>query len=92
MEAITTTQHPVGPLRTTAKTNRSLWLPVAILTILFCLTPSTSERLASLSGSACNITVRDPSYSVQVFNSDPMILYIKNFLSTDEIAHIVDSV
>lgn len=36
--------------------------------------------------------VRELPYQVQVFSTDPMILYIRDFLSPDEISHITKSV
>jgi hypothetical protein len=33
--------------------------------------------------------VQEPIYQVQVFSIDPVILYIKDFLSKDEISHIL---
>ncbi|KAH9985965.1 hypothetical protein F4779DRAFT_624334 [Xylariaceae sp. FL0662B] len=36
--------------------------------------------------------IQEPAYQVQVFNTDPVILYIKDFLSKGEIAHIVKNV
>ncbi|KAF5024434.1 hypothetical protein F66182_3520 [Fusarium sp. NRRL 66182] len=36
--------------------------------------------------------VKEVPYQVQVFSSDPMILYIKDFLSPDKVSHITRSV
>ncbi|GAB0139119.1 hypothetical protein EsDP_00007334 [Epichloe bromicola] len=36
--------------------------------------------------------VREPNYQVQVFKADPVVLYIHNFLSKDEIRYIVNLV
>ena len=32
----------------------------------------------------------DPGYQVQIFSRDPLIIYIRNFVRSDEIAHLLD--
>jgi hypothetical protein len=36
-------------------------------------------------------TVGETPYHVQAFNNDPMVLYIRDFLSKDELSHIIRS-
>lgn len=37
-----------------------------------------------------NMNHEDQKYQVQIFSRDPLIVYIRNFVSSVEIAHLLD--
>ncbi|KAF4495391.1 Prolyl 4-hydroxylase, alpha subunit [Fusarium agapanthi] len=75
--------------RATSLSTALLCTGLIALVLAYCSNALQSPHLSSwCSGSH----VREVSYQVQVFSTDPIILYIRDFLSPDEVSHITKSV
>ena len=82
--------------------SRALFILVAVAGGLFAFTGPTLPDFGTLTtavGHAIrdgissiytpNLNPDEQQYQVQIFSRDPLIVYIRNFISSDEIAHLL---